>query len=323
MKSLSDPSIKLDWATGSLEGANWRERAGMALFRLAAVATQSPERPGFSKLAAAIAHIFPSEKFVRVQFPDRSIYQFPYGDGYWSVLCAPGFRYEREIDAFVQRCAREGIDYVFLDCGANFGYWSCRTSSEWGGGQRAIAIEASAESFGHAMRNRNLNDNRFVAHHRAISDRHNEQVTLYGGDKHEQRSLVAKAADAAEVAREVVRSVSLGRLKDLDDAAGRIVLKLDVEGMEISALEGGRKWLDEETLVIFEDHGSDREHSTARAMQEQFGLRIFSGSATGQFTEINDVSDLSAIKTVKRKGYDFFATRSPFWIDFLNRPPAS
>lgn len=315
MQSLKKPSIMLDWNSGAVDGANWRERAGVALLRLAAVATRSPERPGFSKMAAGISALFPSEKFIRVQFDEDTVYQFPYGDAYWSVLCAPGFRYEPEIDGFVRRCAREKIDYVFLDCGANFGYWSCRTSSSAAGSQRAIAIEASSESYGHAMRNRALNDNRFEAHHRAISDENGQAVTLFGDHKHEQRSLIATSE--SDPGTETVRTLNLDGMKDVDLANEKTVLKLDVEGMEIQALEGGRLWLDGDALVIFEDHGSDREHLTAKAMKERFGLRIFAGSVTGDFTEIVDFEQLNQLKKVRRKGYDFFASASPFWIDFM------
>lgn len=316
MPSIYDPSIHLDWQSGSIDGANWRERAGLALMRLAATATRSPERPGFSKLTSGISALFPSDKFVRVHYPDHTIYQFPYGDSYWSVLCAPGFTYEREIEGFVRRCARENISYVFLDCGANFGYWSCRISSEDGGRQKVIAVEASSESFGHMMRNRALNDNRFDALHRAISDEHGQSVTLYGGVKHEQRSIVADATTGP--ARETVRSLALDRLDGINLDVERIVVKLDVEGMEVAALEGAGEWLDAETLVIFEDHGSDPEHKTAKAMKNKFGMRIFAGSPTGAFIEILDFSQMTALKTVRRKGYDFFASKSPFWIDFMS-----
>ena len=320
MQSLKRPSINLDWNSGTVDGANWRERAGLALLRLAAVATRSPERPGFSKMAAGISALFPSDKFIRVQFNEDTVYQFPYGDAYWSVLCAPGFRYEPEIDGFVRRCARENIDYVFLDCGANFGYWSCRTSSQAAGSQRAIAIEASSESYGHAMRNRALNDNRFEAHHRAISDRNGEAVTLFGDHKHEQRSLIATSDN--DCGTETVRTVNLDRLQSVDLSNEKTVLKLDVEGMEVQALEGGKRCLDGDALVIFEDHGSDREHLTAKAMRDRFGLRIFAGSASGEFTEIVDFEQLSRLKTVRRKGYDFFASSSQFWIDFMLAKPA-
>ncbi|MDD9909816.1 MAG: FkbM family methyltransferase [Ahrensia sp.] len=315
MRSINDEAIVLDWKNGSVSNATWRERMGLAMLRLAAVTTQSPERPGFSKLAAAISHIFPSDRFVRVRFCDDTLYQFPYGDGYWSVLCAPGFTYEREIEGFVKRCAQEGIAYTFVDCGANFGYWSCRISSQNAGGQKAIAIEASSESYGHTMRNRALNDNRFVAHHRAVSDQHGVQLTIESNTKHEQRAVggVATSADA-----ETVRAVALAKLKDVDPETENIVVKLDVEGLEIAALHSAGDWLDHRTLVIFEDHGSDLNHENARAFQDQFGLQIFAGSPEGKFTRIDDFSQMDAIKTVRRKGYDFFATKSPFWLDFLS-----
>jgi len=317
---MNKETIDLNWTTGSVEGANWKERAGVALLRLAATVTQSPERPGFSKLAAGIATLFPSEKFIRVHFPDRTVYQFPYGDAYWSVLCAPGFTYEREIEGFVRRCAAEKMNYVFVDCGANFGYWSCRISSDEAGGQKAIAIEASSESFGHTMRNRALNQDRFLAHHRAISSENGKMVTLYGSGKHEQRSIVAE--ETTGPLRETVKSMSLEHLKDIDPKHDNLVVKLDVEGVEIAALEGAATLLDKKTLVVFEDHGRDKQHLTAKAIKEKFGLRVFAGSETGKFTEITDFQQMDSLKTVRRKGYDFFATKSPFWLEFLERTPA-
>ncbi len=318
MPSIKDDAIHLDWNDGTVSGATLRERMGLAMMRLAAITTQSPERPGFSKMATVISRLFPSDRFVRVQFSDDTIYQFPYGDAYWSVLCAPGFTYEREIEGFVRRCAGGGIDYVFVDCGANFGYWSCRISSKDAGRQRAIAIEASSESFGHTMRNRALNDNRFVAHHRAVSDRHGEQLAIVSGAKHEQRSVVP--CDGSNPV-ETVRAMALEKLQDVDPLTDNLVVKLDVEGLEIEALQSAGDWLDHRTLVIFEDHGSDRDHKTTRAFREEFGLQVFAGSKDGAFTRIDDYTQMDAIKTVKRKGYDFFATKSDFWFEFLESPP--
>ena len=317
MRSINQQAIDLNWQDGTIEGANWKERAGVALLRLAATFTQSPERPGFSKLAAGISALFPSDKIIRVHYPDKTVYQFPYGDAYWSVLCAPGFTYEREIEGFVRRCAREKINYVFVDCGANFGYWSVRISSDEAGGQKAIAIEASSESFGHTMRNRALNGDRFLAHHRAISNEHGKLVTLFGSSKHEQRSIVEEEVTGSSL--ETVKSLSLSHLDDVEVEKDNLVLKLDVEGVEIAALEGAQNWLDNRTLVIFEDHGSDPDHLTARSMKEKFGLRVFAGSVSGYFTEITDFKQMNALKTVRRKGYDFFATKSSYWLEFMEQ----
>lgn len=320
MRLDNEDAIHLDWCSGKVTGATLSERMGLAMMRLAAVATQSPERPGFSKLVNTIKSLFPSDRFVQIHFPG-SVYQFPYGDAYWSVLCAPGFTYEKEIEGFVRRCAQEKLSYVFVDCGANFGYWSSRVSSQDAGAQRAIAIEASIESFDHTLRNRALNDNRFIAHHRAVSDRDGDELTIDSGSKHEQRAVTVAASSAA--GSETVISLSLAKLADVDPKADNIVLKLDIEGLEIPALKSANHWLEHNTLVIFEDHGSDTQHLTAKAFMDEFGLQVFAGSADGRFTRIVSLDQMTAIKSVRRKGYDFFATKSSFWLEFLARYPVN
>ncbi|MEH0072816.1 hypothetical protein V6L77_25490 [Pannonibacter sp. Pt2-lr] len=56
---------------------------------------------------------------------------------------------------------------------------------------------------------------------------------------------------------------------------GPLVLKLDVEGVEIEALRGGVALLMRDVLVIYEEHGSDRSHAVSRYLREECGMRLF------------------------------------------------
>ncbi|MBB5751233.1 FkbM family methyltransferase [Prosthecomicrobium pneumaticum] len=303
--------ILLDMTTRSVSGATARERVGIAAMR---AVTRLFLRRGLRGLGYAlrgIATVLPSERWVVAVFADDERFAFPYGDRYWSTLFDEDHVYSAAIDAFVD--AARGLDYVFVDCGANFGYWSVRASAARAGGHEAIAIEASGETVAALERNAALNDNRFPVHHRAIAATSGERLALYGGAKHEQRSL-----DQGEAGGAVLEVVETLAIDDLGQAErGKpLVLKLDVEGFEPQAMAGAARSLAADTLVIYEDHGRDRAHATSRFMQDQ-GLRIFRTAGRSIFAEIRNLAELDGVKVHATEGYDFFATRSPFWIDFL------
>ncbi len=55
----------------------------------------------------------------------------------------------------------------------------------------------------------------------------------------------------------------------------RLVIKLDVEGMEIDAAKGSKRLLENETVLILEDHGADRDHTVSRYLLTQTPCRVF------------------------------------------------
>ena len=64
--------------------------------------------------------------------------------------------------------------------------------------------------------------------------------------------------------------------------------------------------------MIYEDHGSDREHSLTRHLKDTLGMRVFAWQRGGVF-EVRDIEELTALKPNRRVGYNFFATRHDFW----------
>lgn len=311
MTAAADDAILYDRRTDRLVGARAVERAGIALLRAITRVVPFPRVPGLTPLTRLIAKLFPSRRDVVVRLGENDRFSFPYGDPYWSVLLMPHMDYEEEIAAFL-KLAR-GIDYTFLDCGANYGYWSVQVTSQAYGAHPAVAIELSTPSAERARRNAALNGDRFEVLRKAVAARSGEAVTVFGGERHEQRSIHAEAAGG--VALEAATTVALA---DLPVApTGAVVLKLDVEGAECAALEGAGALMDRDLIVLYEDHGNDPHHTVSRAFRETFGLRLFTWVSGTTFREIGDLAELSVIKTVRRVGYDFFATRSPFWIERL------
>ena len=311
MSSAIEP-ITIAHETGRVSGAGPIERLGIAAFAMATRLTAFHKKPGFSYLARLIRTLLPSSRMIEVRFADGSRFAFPYGDAYWSLLCHARAPYEPEIAALMMRLAGEKA--TFIDCGANFGLWSVLVSGPGLGGHRALAIEASADTAARIVHNAALNGGRFAMLHRAVSTKGGETVTLHGGPKHEQRSI--DPGQGVGGALETVETIALDDLAG-ELAEGPVVIKLDVEGVEVAALRGARTLLSRDTVVAYEEHGKDRGHSVSHALKEEFGMRLFAWSKTGGFKEIDRLQTLDALKPSRRVGYDFFATASDRWVERL------
>jgi len=76
---------------------------------------------------------------------------------------------------------------------------------------------------------------------------------------------------------DAVPVVSLDSLVDggLIDASLPVVVKLDVEGVEIEALTGAERLMQRDCVVICEEHGSDPTHGITRHLLDQMSLSVF------------------------------------------------
>ena len=239
---------------------------------------------------------------------DDARFAFPFGDGYWSLLLDRGFVYEGEIERFLRSVA--DVDYCFVDGGANFGFWSVLVSSRPFGSHPVIAIEASSANAARLARNAELNGGRFKVLRRAIGSTTGNQVWLSGAKHEAFRVGEANGAEAGES----VEMMALDSLLDqgLVSPQQRLVIKLDVEGMEIDAAKGGKRLLENETVIIVEDHGADRAHTVSRYLLNKTPCRLFVfDPASQRYERLIDVSMLDRIKTSTVFGYNIFATNSP------------
>ena len=247
-------------------------------------------------------------KLAFVHFSDGSRFYFNLGDSYWNRLVIPGFQYEPELAGFLYHI--RDMNYVFLDAGANLGYWSVLVSSQLLGDKKVIAIEASDETFKMLEMNCNKNDGRFSIHHRAIFNE-NDKTLSFSTGAHAARHIDTSGSDQSEL----VVAITLDHLADLHDIPEEAptVIKLDVEGAEIPAMQGAHKLLERDTLLIFEDHGKDRKHETTRYVMENLDLDVFfiSGHEENlKARKIRCVDELDKIKTNPKMGYNFFAAHS-------------
>lgn len=306
----ADPLLAYDRESGKLTGAGIIDRIAVLALQAGSTLTQPFGHRGYG-LGCEVVSAAVSTRDIVVRLNPDALFAMPFADGYWSRLLNSRYDYEEEIEAFLKSIA--DVRYVLVDCGANFGYWSVLASSKPFGAQAALAIEASPKNVERLERNARLNGNRFPCLNAAVG-RTSGGYARITGHEHEALGtvLLADREDAA------VRTVSIDSLvsEGLIDPAQPIVVKIDVEGVEVDAMRGGAKLVSGNTIFICEEHGSDRDHIVSQYLMSATPLRVYIfDPEVSRFVHVNDVAVLDRVKRYTWVGYNVFATCSPFWED--------
>ena len=309
---MAQAPIQFDRTSGVLEGANlWERTAALALATGSKISSHFSHR-GYIGCANLLRRTLP-ERNIAIKLNPDAIFEFPYGDGYWSKLLDRSYHYEDELELLFRDSA--AVDFTLIDCGANYGYWSVLVSSGPLGSHKAIAIEPSSQNFAKLGNNAEINGNRFELMKCAIGAARG--TARLSGTKHEAFSIAGDPASGGEE----VPVIALDNL--LDDgkvsAGGRYLIKLDVEGVEIDAIKGGTRLLRGDSMILCEEHGNDRRHTVSRYIVEQTPLKLIVYDPRSRHLEtVTELSILDRIKVSSNVGYNVFGTASGFWLDRIN-----
>ena len=316
---MAQAPIQFDRASGVLEGANlWERTAALALATGSKISSHFSHR-GYNGCANLLRKTLP-ERNIAIKLNEDAVFEFPYGDGYWSKLLNRSYSYEDELEVLFRDSA--DVDYTLIDCGANYGYWSVLVSSRPYGSHKAIAIEPSSQNFAKLSNNSRVNGGRIELMKCAIGSARG--TARLSGTKHEAFSI----AGSADSGGEEVPVIALDNL--IDDgkvsASGKFLIKLDVEGVEIEAIKGGTRLLGTDSVVLCEEHGNDPAHTVSRFILEKTPLKLLVyDPSTRQLETVTELSILDRIKVSSHVGYNVFGTASAFWqnrIDALNASAA-
>jgi FkbM family methyltransferase len=312
---MGQAPIQFDRASGALEGANlWERTAALALVTGSKISSHFSHM-GYIACANLLRKTLP-QRNIAIKLNADAVFEFPYGDGYWSKLLNRSYNYEDELELLFADSA--GVDYTLIDCGANYGYWSVLVSSRPFGAHKAIAIEPSSDNFGKLANNAAVNGSRFECIRVAIGA--SRGTARLFGTKHEKFSIASDGSDAGED----VPVIALDNLIDDGKVSpdGKYLIKLDVEGVEIEAIKGGARLLQADSVIMCEEHGSDRSHAVSRFILEETPLKlIVYDPSTRRMETVTELSILDRIKVSTHVGYNVFGTASAFWqdrIDALN-----
>jgi FkbM family methyltransferase len=178
--------------------------------------------------------------------------------------------YELPTTELVWRLLKNSPNALFVDVGANIGYYSLLARKRLGNDGAVISFEPMPDIQEKLIIN--LQGMNVEAYQYAVSSS-NGQATLSipkGSDSNDGISTLQDCVDAIDSI--TVQTISLDDFLDKKIH----ILKIDVEGHEHSALLGAKSLLARGKIknIIFEDH--DIEHSAVVTLLASFGYQIFS-----------------------------------------------
>ena len=142
--------------------------------------------------------------------------------------------YEKELVGFCSRCLRGGI---FIDIGANVGAYAL---SLYPFASQVYAFEASRRNIRILKSNLKRNSiKNITVLHRAVHNTNNETAALYIDKKETcggQDSMYRKGGSV-----ENVKTITIDSFCDDNKIENVAVIKIDIEGNELKALQGARK----------------------------------------------------------------------------------
>lgn len=171
-------------------------------------------------------------------------------DDFWHVF--PG----REPAIFEQIATRLKPGDVFIDAGANIGFYTLFASRLVGPEGQVIAVEMMRDTAAVLRSHLALNnvENCSVCE-RALSDKAGQEVTANVPERQFGQASIATEAPSNKRSQSVTTTTLADLIADHDQVA---LIKMDLEGAEESALKGAGDALTRVAAVIFEDWGSDR-----------------------------------------------------------------
>jgi FkbM family methyltransferase len=260
---------------------------------------------GTGRAVTLLNRVFPRPRWgVFLAFGDRAL-RVRLSDRYWLPYVLGVHRYEPEVGAVLGLALDKAK--VFIDCGANIGWWSV-FASRFLSPDQIVAIEPSAQVFAELEANARLNGDAFRCVRAAVWSEDGKALTLLAHPLRHGSSALREAGmtDRPGYHSEEVPAATLDGIVERVFGRGTsgIVLKLDVERAETPALDGARSILPSVDLLIYEDHGRDSKSSATRFVKS-LGMATFV-PYEGRLVAVRGLDHLQSIKRDRRRGYNLF-----------------
>lgn len=239
----------------------------------------------------------------------NALLQIHLSDPYWTRLVAPGYQYEHEVERLLASIGDQMAGFV--DVGANIGYWSVWVSQRHPR-CRVLALEPNPSAYGGLCANNLINGSRFETRAIAVAVDDRRGVPLRvpeGRGGHAGAHLQFESLPGEYAGMVLVDAVPLDEVMSGFEKPGmRILIKLDIEGMEESVLASSTCIGVPEVAVLYEDHGADQECLPTRYLLSRNDQVVFFLQPAGGLVEVSSVEQLAALKDSPKVGYNCIST---------------
>ncbi len=262
----------------------------MSLFRIATL-----NRYLFGIFARGLARFFPARNAVTVKLKTGGRFKIYLDDAYWTRFALYRKDYENDVGDVIQ-AAQSHAD-VFCDLGANKGYWTVFSAPLF---KQIFAVEASSDTY--KILTENTGALKKVSRRwAAVFSKSNEELTFVNVHNSHASARLGDNPNATDHT-ETVETIAIDDLLPAKTAA---LIKLDVEGAEIAAIEGAKRALADGCVLIYEDHGSDRSCAPSVHLLDIPGISLY--SAQSGLRQLLSIEDVLSEKPDKYTGYNFLA----------------
>ena len=201
----------------------------------------------FYNLNEIITLFISKKKIIKIKLNSDTYFSFFLKDPYYNRLIYPKFKYEPEIEFLLKKL--RNIDFLFLDAGANYGYWSLLISSKKFNKKKAIALEPLKSNYNFLHKNRLDNRNRFKTLNLGVGEKKKYTKIYYNNKTSNVGASIYKDNNKKLFSEKI-------KIDKIDNILSKIkeknfVIKIDIEGNEINALNGAKKILKKNCLIIY------------------------------------------------------------------------
>ena len=261
---------------------------------------------GATTLGRAVCRQFGNDAAVVTNGTGAS-FSFPAWDSYYGHYLYSGLDYEPEISLLLAAHSANA-KAAFLDCGANYGYWSALAASVLGG--QVVAVELSPDIMTNLEANATLSSNAITVVNAAIWNIDGVPMNINRDGPNQGHSAEVASSGAEVVSRSIDSLVTEYSLDPRD-----LLIKIDCEGAEVNAVDGAIESARRGAAFILEEHGSDAECKISRHL---FGLGwnvAMFDDTTRTWSKVTSISAIEAMKTDRVRGYNILA-----WAADLQAP---
>ena len=276
------------------------------LIKICGILTLPIKHKGFYNLSKLFSLIPSKDEKILITLENDSVFEIVLKDPYWNRLLSNYYQYEPEI-YFLFNYLKD-IKFSFIDGGANWGFWSVIVSSRKFQAVETVAYEPIPKTFLRLKRNSELNNNRFKVVQKAISTESSNNIEMTIDDDAELSAVGASISKKSTRRSSSILVSADGIDQVLADLEfkDRVIIKLDLEGVESEVIQAS-KWIDQnDCLLIFEDHGKNPHCDVIQTVLAK-NWPIFFIHDNGKIISINSKNQAALLKKKKSKGYNFFS----------------